>query len=146
MSPTATPQHIPSEQIFGTAKRICLELEKLTLSENSAVVTMLHTMCVHRENKQKMDLQARAEAFQAEQTRLSDAAMADARRAHAQAAVQRENQLASQIASQAEAPKLPRLSIVLDKPGNPSAEDLDAVEAERQTAGATAPAEEAVAQ
>lgn len=138
MSMTATPQAPPTEQVFGIAKKMTLELEKLPLHTHATIVNMLRMTVEHR--KVEMDNQV-AET----QVRANEAAMTDARRAHAEAQVARDAQIAAQLVTHAEA-KAPRLSIVLDKPGNPSAEDLDAVEAERQTAGATAPAEEAVAQ
>ena len=142
MSSIVTPQLQP-EQVFGIAKKMCLELEKLNISEQSAVISMLHTMCVHRENRMKFEMQQA-------QIDAQEAAMADARRAHAQAQVQREAKMAGEIKAVIDEPKPPRLSIVLDKAapdahlgavedatGCPSADDLDAVEAEKQVAEQT---------
>jgi hypothetical protein len=86
-----------------------------------------------------------------------EAAMAEALKAHAGAQVDFDARIAAQIKRQAafpslpgvpDEPKAPRLSIVLDKPGTPSAADLDAVEAEKTAAMQTAlkPAEEPVTQ
>jgi hypothetical protein len=132
---TAIQQAPPTEQVYGIAKKISLELEKNPLHTHGAVISMLTTMAKHREACINIEQhQAQIDA--------QDAAMADARRAHAEAQVKREQQIAAQIAQQAAAPvdepKKPRLSIVLDKPGLPSAEDLDAVEDEKNAALNTA--------
>ncbi len=112
MSMTATPQAPPTEQVFGIAKKMMLELEKLPLHTHATIVNILRMTVEHR--KVEMDNQV-AET----QVRANEAAMTDARRAHAEAQVARDAQIAAQLVT---------------------------VEAERQTAGATALAEEAVAQ
>jgi hypothetical protein len=145
-----TPQAPPTEQVYGIAKRISLDLDKLPLHTHAAIINICNTMCQHR----KIVLETEAQQKQIE---AQEAAMADARKAHAQAQVARDAQIATQIKQQAaqplqptvpDEPKAPRLSIVLDKPGTPSAADLDAVEAEKTAAMQTAlkPAEEPVTQ
>jgi hypothetical protein len=157
MSSTATP-HLRPEEVFGIAKKMYLELEKYNINDHSAIISMEHAMCVHRENRMKMDMQQA-------QIDAQEAAMDAARKAHAEAQVLREAKIAGEIrkvveepASQAmggmrDNPKPPRLSIVLDRPspdahlgaseqGQPSAADLDADAAEKQAAAQTAaPAE-----
>ncbi|MGA7885285.1 MAG: hypothetical protein WCA44_06035 [Acidobacteriaceae bacterium] len=136
MSTTATPQAPPTENVYGIAKRISLDLEKLPLHTHAAIINIVNTMCQHR----KIVLESEAQQAQID---AQEAAMADARKAHAEKQVARDAQIAAQIAGEA---KPPRLSIVLDKPGDPSVADLDAVATEKDVAMQTALAEEVVAQ
>lgn len=136
MSTTATPQAPPTENVYGIAKRISLDLEKLPLHTHAAIINIVNTMCQHR----KIVLESEAQQAQID---AQEAAMADARKAHAEKQVARDAQIAAQIVGEA---KPPRLSIVLDKPGDPSVADLDAVATEKDVAMQTALAEEVVAQ
>lgn len=139
MSNAAIPQAPPTENIYGMAKRISLDLEKLPLHTHAAVINIVNTMCQHRKLVLETDMQVQQMAAQ-------EAAMADARKAHAEQQVRREAEITRQIADAAQ-PKAPRLSIVLgdsepasDATGfveQPSAEDLDAVEAEKRIAAET---------
>jgi hypothetical protein len=145
-----TPQAPPTEQVYGIAKRISLDLDKLPLHTHAAIINICNTMCQHRKIVLESEMQQK-------QIDAQEAAMADARKAHADAQVDFDARIAAQIKRQAafpslpgvpDEPKAPRLSIVLDKPGTPSAADLDAVEAEKTAAMQTAlkPAEEPVTQ
>ena len=145
-----TPQAPPTEQVYGLAKRISLDLDKLPLHTHAAIINICNTMCQHRKIVLESEMQQK-------QIDAQEAAMADARKAHADAQVARDAQLAAQIKQQAaqrsqpaipDEPKAPRLSIVLDKPGQPSAADLDAAEAEKTAAMQTAlrPVEEPAVQ
>jgi hypothetical protein len=133
---TAPPQAPPTEQVYGIAKKISLELEHFPLHTHAAIINVVNTMCQHRKLVLETEMQQK-------QVDAQEAAMADARKAHAEAAVKREDAIAAQIkasrAADAEA-KAPRLSIVLDKPkpGEPSDADLEAVEREREIAMQTA--------
>lgn len=112
----AQPQAPPSEVIFGIAKKIHLELEKLPLHTHAIVMNMLRGMVEHR--KVELDNQV-AEA----NAKANDEAMSEARRAHAEKQAQYEAQIAAQIKAHApkgdvavaEPAKAPRLSIVLGK-------------------------------
>lgn len=73
------PTAPPTEQIFGMAKKMDLELEKLPLH----TLNMLRTMCEHR--KIELDNQANEAQVKAQQ-----AAYDDALRQHAKAQVLRE--------------------------------------------------------
>jgi len=111
-STAAQPAAPPSEVIFGIAKKMHLELEKLPLHTHAIVMNMLRGMVEHR--KVELDNQV-----QEAQIKAQEAAMADARKAHAEAQVKREQDIAAQIMreqAQAATPvKAPRLSIVLGK-------------------------------
>lgn len=161
MSTTATPQAPPTENVYGIAKRISLDLEKLPLHTHAAIINIVNTMCQHR----KIVLESEAQQAQID---AQEAAMADARKAHAEKQVARDVAIADQLKTAGradelravsnpaklsenqplidEARKPPRLSIVLDKPGDPSVADLDAVATEKDVAMQTALAEEVVAQ
>jgi hypothetical protein len=155
MSSTATPQAPPTENIYGIAKRISLDLEKLPLHTHAAIISVINTMCQHR--KLVLETEMNAQQFAAQ-----EAAMAEARKAHAEQAARREQQIADTIKAHASESKPPRLTVVLDKPeeqkrgtmddpayarahsdatgfsGVPSEADLDTVEAEKAIAAATA--------
>lgn len=134
---TATPQAPPTENIYGIAKRVSLDLEKLPLHTHAAIINIVNTLCQHR----KIELESAAQQAQID---AQEAAMADARKAHAEKQVARDAQIAAQLVTES---KPPRLSIVLDKPGDPSAADLDAVATEKDVAMQTAlEPEEAAAQ
>lgn len=69
---TEQPKSIPSEQVFGTAKRIHLELDKLNIVDHGAVISLLNTMAQHREMASKFERQqaeekARQDAMEAAQ-------------------------------------------------------------------------------
>jgi hypothetical protein len=145
-----TPQAPPTEQVYGIAKRISLDLDKLPLHTHAAIINICNTLCQHRKIVLESEMQQK-------QIDAQEAAMAEALKAHAGAQVDFDARIAAQIKRQAafpslpgvpDEPKAPRLSIVLDKPGTPSAADLDAVEAEKTAAMQTAlkPAEEPVTQ
>jgi len=108
---TAPPQAPPTEQVYGIAKKISLELEHFPLHTHAAIINVVNTMCQHRKLVLETEMQQK-------QVDAQEAAMADARKAHAEAAVKlkREDAIAAQIkasrAADAEA-KAPRLSIVL---------------------------------
>ena len=89
-----TPKAPPTEEVYGIAKRMNLDLEKHPLHTHAAIINMLRTMVDHR----NVELQNQV---QMEQIEANEAAMADARRAHAQAQVEREA-------------KAPRMIIELD--------------------------------
>jgi len=114
---TQQPAAPPSEVIFGIAKKMHLELEKLPLHTHAIVMNMLRGMVEHR--KVELDNQV-----QEAQIKAQEAAMADARRAHAEAQVKRDEQLAAEMI-RANAAKAPRLSIVL---GDEKVEDKPAQE------------------
>lgn len=78
---TEQPKSIPSEQVFGTAKRIHLDLEKLAIVDHAAVINLLNTMAQHREMARKFDVQ------QAEEKARQDA-MDAAQQAHAKRAAE----------------------------------------------------------
>ena len=92
-SNTAMPVAPPTEQIYGIAKKMTLELEKFPLHTHATIVNMLRMTVEHR--KVELDNQV-AEA----QVKANEAAMADARRAHAEAQVQRDLQIALVIAAE----------------------------------------------
>lgn len=73
---TETPKSIPPENIFGTAKKIHLELDKLNPVDHAAIVNMIGTMLQHREMARKFE---QAEA----QEKARQDAMEAAERAHA---------------------------------------------------------------
>jgi hypothetical protein len=145
-----TPQAPPTEQVYGIAKRISLDLDKLPLHTHAAIINICNTLCQHRKIVLESEMQQK-------QIDAQEAAMAEALKAHAREQMDFDARIAAQIKRQAafpslpgvpDEPKAPRLSIVLDKPGTPSAADLDAVEAEKTAAMQTAlkPAEEPVTQ
>jgi len=102
-STAAQPAAPPSEVIFGIAKKMHLELEKLPLHTHAIVMNMLRGMVEHR--KVELDNQV-AEA----NAKANEEAMADARRAHAEKQEQYAAQIAAQIQkAQAEPTKAPRL-------------------------------------
>ena len=94
---TATPVAPPTEQIYGIAKKINLELERLPLHTHAGIINMLRTMVDHR----NVELQ---NEMQAAQVKAQEQAMADARKAHAEAQVKRDAAIAETI-------KAPRLKI-----------------------------------
>ena len=102
---TAAPQAPPTENVYGIAKRISLELEKLPLHTHAAVISIINTMCQHR----KIVLESEMQQAQID---AQEAAMADARKAHAERQVQQEAKLARELVTES---KAPRLSIVLDR-------------------------------
>jgi hypothetical protein len=97
----------PTEQVYSIAKRISLDLEKLPLHTHGAIISLVTTMAKHREANMQM------EQHQA-QLKAQEAAMADARKAHAVAQAERDAKIAAQLVSHAEE-KLPRMAVVLDK-------------------------------
>ena len=105
----ATPA---TQDVYGIAKKISLELEHLPLHTHAAIINMVNTMCQHRKIVLESEMQQK-------QMEAHEAAMADARRAHAQSQVARE--IAAQIGVAAkpspDEPKKPRLSLVLDEHG-----------------------------
>lgn len=117
-----TPETPPTENIYGIAKRVSLDLEKLPLHTHAAVVVMVKTMMEHR----KIVLEAEMNQKQID---AQEAAMADARKAHAQRQVLEEQRIAAQMLA-AEEPKKPRLVIELDTARPP-------VDAERKFDAAT---------
>ncbi|MGA2890328.1 MAG: hypothetical protein ABSE51_19970 [Terracidiphilus sp.] len=132
MSSTATPKQPeapPTEQIFGIAKKIALELEKLPLHTHATVVNMLRMTVEHR--KVELDNQV-AQA----QVEANEAAMAEARKAHAQAQVERNAAIAAQMTQPAEEKK-PRISLVLDKSAAQPCAVVVAVETENKEAART---------
>ena len=104
----AQPVAPPTEQIYGIAKKMNLELDKLPLHTHAIIINMLRGMVEHR--KVELDNEVQAANIKAQ-----EAAMADARKAHAEAQIKRDEQLASEMI-RANAAKPPRLSIVLDQP------------------------------
>ena len=78
---TEQPQAPPTEQIYGIAKKIALELEKLPLHTHAGIINMVRTMVEHR----KIELESKANEAQVE---AQKAAYADAVQAHAKAQVQ----------------------------------------------------------
>lgn len=80
---TDVPVAPPDEQIFGTAKRMTLELNKLPLHSHAATVAMMQMMVEHR----KIELQNQHTLAQ---QKAQQEAMDEARQRHAQAQVQRE--------------------------------------------------------
>ncbi|MGA8730302.1 MAG: hypothetical protein WB608_16225 [Terracidiphilus sp.] len=80
---TETPKAPPTEQVFGIAKKMALELEKLPLHTHAGVINMMRVMVEHR----KIELDNEMTEQQNEANR---AAMAEARAAHAKAQVLRE--------------------------------------------------------
>ena len=102
---TETPKPVATEIVYGTAKRISLELDKLPLQTHGAIISMMTTMAKHREANMQM------EQHQA-QERAQEAAMSDARKAHAQAQVERDAQIGKQII--ANESKAPRMAVVMD--------------------------------
>jgi hypothetical protein len=78
------PDPIPTEQVFGIAKKYTLEMEKHPLQTHAAIVGILRMMVDHRQ----VTLQNEA---QAEEVKAREKAMEDARAAHARAAAQRED-------------------------------------------------------
>jgi hypothetical protein len=73
----------PTEVLFGFAKKTTLELEKWPLQSQMAVIQMMNTACQHR----KLNLE---EQLTEEQAKANAGAMDEARKAHAAAQVQRE--------------------------------------------------------
>ena len=59
---TGVPATPPTEQIYGIAKRMNLELEKLPMHTHAGIVTMLRTMVEHR----NIELQNEAQIEQIE--------------------------------------------------------------------------------
>lgn len=72
---TETPKTLPPEQLFGIAKKLHLELDKLTIVDHAAIISMLNTMAQHREMSDKFERQQ-------QEQRARDEAMADAKAAH----------------------------------------------------------------
>ena len=110
-----TPETPPTENIFGIAKRICLDLEKLPFHSQVTVVGMVRAATEHR--KAALEIQ-----LSEEQMKANEAAMAEARQRHAEAQIRREEeakQAAERVADQirttaADEPKKPRQVIELD--------------------------------
>jgi cysteinyl-tRNA synthetase len=125
MSSTEAQTAPPTEVVYGIAKKMSLELEKFPLHTHGAVISMMTTMAKHREATLRQEQEAKMQAAQ-------DAAMADALKAHADAQVERENQIADQIRREVaqanlkgeDTGKAPRLSIVLDKAGDSRTVDM----------------------
>jgi hypothetical protein len=107
----ATPA---TQDVCGIAKKISLELEHLPLHTHAAIINIVNTMCQHRKIVLESEMQQK-------QMEAQEAAMADARRAHAQAQVARDMQIATQIGREVQQPpdepKKPRLSLVLNEHG-----------------------------
>jgi hypothetical protein len=87
---TATLKAPPTEEVYGQAKRINLELEKHPLHTHAAIINMLRTMVDHR----NVELQNQA---QLEQIKAQEAAMADARKAHAERQVKEDARIVEQM-------------------------------------------------
>ena len=112
---TETPKAVATEIVYGTAKKMSIELEKLPLQTHGAIISMMTTMAKHREANMQM------EQHQA-QERANETAMEDARKAHAAAKAERDAQIARTIVaanvSQPEvAPKehkAPRMAVVIE--------------------------------
>src|SRR5271166_609867 len=99
-----TPETPPTQEIYGIAKRISLDLEKLPLHTHAAIVVLVKTLMEHR----KIVLESEMNQKQID---AQEAAMADARKAHAQRQAQEDARIAAQML--AEEPKKPRLVIEL---------------------------------
>lgn len=125
---TATPPVAPpTEQIYGIAKKINLELERLPLHTHAGIVNMLRTMVDHR----NVELQNQ---MQLEQIKANEAAMADARAKHAEAQVKRDAAIASEI-------KAPRLVIEDIGKAKQYNEDAAVIAGKKQAAEVIAAAE-----
>jgi hypothetical protein len=118
---TAVPEAPPTEQVYGIAKRISLELEKFPLHTHAAIINIVNTMCQHRKIVLEEPQRQEQERYEAIQRRAQADAFEAAQRAHAE----RDAKIAEQIKA-ADEPKPPRLSVVLDKPAPDS--HLGAVE------------------
>ena len=116
---TGVPATPPTEQIYGIAKRMNLELEKLPMHTHAGIVTMLRTMVEHR----NIELQNEA---QIEQIKANDAAMADARAKHAARAVEieaRDAKIAADLAHEAKKPRLVIEDVRQLDAGRPAGDD-----------------------
>ena len=141
MTQTQQPEAPPTEVVYGIAKKMSLELDKLALHTHGAVISMMTTMAKHREATLRQEQEAKMQDAQ-------DAAMKDAVKAHADAQVKREAQLAAEMIrananrdkQDAEA-KAPRLSIMLD--GGKQVDDVGQMDA-GLPAGPNNPVAEAV--
>jgi uncharacterized protein YaiL (DUF2058 family) len=99
---TEAPKSIPPEQIFGTAKKLHLELEKLNMVDHAAVLNMLNTAAQHRE------MSAKFERAQAEEKARQDA-YEDAVKAHERGEVERQRKLSEQMRAHLEKAAAPVL-------------------------------------
>ena len=116
MSSTEAQTAPPTEVVYGIAKRMSLDLEKFPLHTHGAILSLMTTMAKHREATMQSEMQQK-------QVEAQEAAMADARRAHAEQQAREEARLAAQMIKD-NATKAPRLSIVLDKDGKQPAQEL----------------------
>ena len=144
---TAAPklETLPTEQVYGIAKRISLDLEKYPLHTHASIINIVNTMCQHR----KIVMEEPERQRMAEYEEVQRRAQMQAFEAAQAAQVERDARIAEQIKA-ADEPKVPRSVIVLGEPraGEPSAADLDAVEREKEAALQTAlqPTEELTTQ
>lgn len=76
----------PTENVFGIAKKMALELEKLPLHTHAAIVGLLKMMTEHRQVCLQSEMQAAQKA-------ANDAAMEEARRRHADAQAERDKRV-----------------------------------------------------
>ena len=109
---TATPQAPPTQDVYGIAKRISLELEHLPLHTHAAIINIVNTMCQHRKVVLDTEMQEKQMAAQAE-------AMAEAQRAHAEAQVKRDAAIAAQIKPPRERLELVGKETVASTPPSP---------------------------
>ena len=100
-------EQIPTQQVFGIAKKMTLELEKYPLHSHAGIVTMMRTMVEHRKIVLENEMQA-------EQIKANEEAMAAARKAHADAQLVREAEQAEKDRRNAE--RLKSALIELPKP------------------------------
>ena len=71
MTQTQQPEAPPTEVVYGIAKKMSLELDKLALHTHGAVISMMTTMAKHREATLRQEQEAKMQDAQ-------DAAMKDA--------------------------------------------------------------------
>lgn len=88
---TETPR---TEDLFGIAKKMVLELEKLPLHSHGVILAFMQAAGRHREETIKAEAQAKAQ-------KANDDAMAEAMAAHAKRAAAEQAKLAEQTAQQA---------------------------------------------
>jgi hypothetical protein len=110
------PETPPSEQMYGIAKRITLDLEKFPLHTHAAICRIVMTMVEHR----KIVLEAEMEANQAA---AQKAAMQDAINAHAKRIAEGQAAEAARMLAQAKPPRM-SLELVDGKPVAPVTEAI----------------------
>lgn len=89
------PDAMRTEEVYGIAKKVNLELEKFALHSHAAVVALLKLMVEHRKTELESQMSQQQEAAQ-------KAAYDDALKAHARAAVEEEERKKRQLARQAQ--------------------------------------------